>query len=128
VTFNIQTNENLHGLPPNANNRQKPPRAQNKQMPLRAEAWNKTMPMRSQSLHKLPPWYPRKQDAVDTVAAPEDDDFNQEMKPKAKEGSIIGDILKLVSSQEGSLKNQTSSRKLLAYLQQKMLLDQRGEK
>ena len=84
--------------------------------------------MRSQSVHKLPPWYPRKQDAVDAAASPGVDDFNQEMKPKAKQASIIGDILKLVSSQDGSLRNQTSSRKLLAYLQKKMLLDQRGEK
>lgn len=34
----------------------------------------------------------------------------------------------MVWSQEGSLRNQTSGRKLLAYLQKKILLNQRGEK
>ena len=117
VTFNIQTNENLHGWSQNPNARQKPPRAQNKQTPLGPEIWSKTMPARSQSLHKLPPWYPRKQDAADGAASIGADDLNQGMKPKTKESGIIGDILKLVSSQDGSLRNQTSSRKLLAYLQ-----------
>ena len=81
------------------------------------------MPMRSRSLHKLPPWYPRKQGAVDRAASTGADDLNQEALPRAKRSGVIGDILKLVSSQDGGLRNQTSSRKLLAYLQQKILFD-----
>ena len=82
------------------------------------------MPMKSKSLHKLPPWYPRKAKAAVDGA----DDLDQEIKPRTKQSGIIDDILKLVSSQDGGLRNLASSRKLLAYLQQKVLFNQRSEK
>ena len=114
----------MHGSALDANDRQKPALAQTQQAPFGPEAWNKTMPMKSKSLNKLPPWYPRKpKAAVDRV-----DDLDQEIKPKTKQSGVIEDILKLVSSQDGGLRNLASSRKLLAYLQQKTLFNQRSEK